>query len=120
MAWSKLIALCLLRANTRVSPGKIEDRMDIERSCPALDDDGNQIGVHSALLAASKQSEDGRIPHLNCSFPVFTLGWMTKSPQGFYCRPVANGLYEEYGKQRKSDKKHSFTCCAASFCSTHY
>jgi hypothetical protein len=28
-----------------------------------------------ALLAASKQSEDGRIPHLNGSFPVFILGW---------------------------------------------
>jgi hypothetical protein len=40
-----------------------------------LGDDGNQIGAHSALLAASKQSEDGRIPHLNGSFPVFILGW---------------------------------------------
>jgi len=26
---------------------------------------GNQIGAQSALLAASKQSEEGRIPHLN-------------------------------------------------------
>jgi hypothetical protein len=40
-----------------------------------LGDDGNQIGAHSALLAASKQGEDGRIPHLNGSFPVFSLGW---------------------------------------------
>jgi hypothetical protein len=38
-----------------------------------LGDDENQIGAHSALLAASKQSEDGRIPHLNGSFPVFIL-----------------------------------------------
>jgi hypothetical protein len=28
-----------------------------------LGDDGNQIGAHSALLAASKQSEDGRTLH---------------------------------------------------------
>jgi len=40
-----------------------------------LGEDGNQIGAHSALLAASKQSEDGRIPHLNGSFPAFILGW---------------------------------------------
>jgi hypothetical protein len=39
-----------------------------------LGDDGNQIAAHSALLAASKQSEDGRIPHLNGSFPVFIFG----------------------------------------------
>jgi hypothetical protein len=50
--------------------------MGIERSCLALGDDGNQIGAHSALLAASKQSEDGCIPHWNGSFPVFFLGWM--------------------------------------------
>jgi hypothetical protein len=53
-------------------------------------EDGSQIGAHSvprrskaktgAPLAASKQSEDGRIPHLNSSFPEFILeGMIVKS-----------------------------------------
>jgi hypothetical protein len=40
-----------------------------------LGDDGNQIGAHSTLLAASKQGEDGRTPQLNGYFPEFSLGW---------------------------------------------
>ena len=40
MAWSKLIALCLLRANTRVNLRKIEDRKhyDIETDCATVSD----------------------------------------------------------------------------------
>jgi hypothetical protein len=45
-----------------------------------LGDDGNHIGAHSALLAAAKQSKDGRIPHLNGSFPLFSLGWTIGAP----------------------------------------